>query len=88
MQKQSVWVLWLGSLAAWFLGSGWVATAGMVVFALLVVAHLAEFFMNYSLFQKAGGSMANHFVQTMIYGLFHWTPIKERIEAEGGDASN
>ncbi len=53
----------------------------MVVFGLLILAHLAEFFMNYSLFQKAGGSMANHFIQTMIYGLFHWTPIKERVAA-------
>lgn len=88
MKKQSVWVLWLGSLAAWLLGSGWIATAGMVVFGFLVVAHLAEFFMNYALFQKEGGSMANHFIQTMIYGLFHWTPIKERFEAENGDAAS
>ena len=84
MQKQSVWVLWIGSLAAYLLGSGWISTIGGGLFALLLIAHLVEFFMNYSLFQKAGGSMVNHFVQTMIYGLFHWTPIKE--EREGGSS--
>ena len=85
MQKQSVWLLWFGSLAALLLGSGWVATVGGWVFGLLLAAHFVEFLMNLSLFRRAGGSMVHHFVQTMIYGLFHWTPIKERLEA--GDAS-
>ena len=86
MQKQSVWVLWIGSLAAMLLGSGWVATAGQWVFGITLVAHLVEFVVFRSLFERAGGSMGHHFVQTMIYGLFHWTPIKERLEQEGGDA--
>ena len=81
--KQSVWVIWVGSLAAMFLGSGSVATLGTYVFWLTLLAHLVEFFMNRALFEKAGGSMGNHFVQTMIYGLFHWRPIKERLESGG-----
>jgi len=84
MQKQSVWLFWIGSLAAMIFASGWVATVGLVIFGLLFVAHLVEFFMNRSLFEREGGSMGHHFVQTMIYGLFHWTPIKERLEAEEG----
>ena len=87
MQKQSVWLLWVGSAAAAYLGSGWVAIAGQVVFGLLVVAHVVEFFMNLELFKREGGSMMNHFVQTLIYGLFHWTPIKERFEAEDASSS-
>lgn len=82
MQKQSVWVLWIGSLAAMLLGSGWIATIGQWAFGLTFVAHLVEFIVHRKLFERAGGSMRDHFVQTMIYGLFHWTPIKERLEAE------
>ena len=82
MQKQGVWVIWIGSLAAMFFGSGWIATVGEWAFGLTLVAHLVEFFLNRPLFEKAGGSMAHHFVQTMIYGLFHWTPIKKQLEAE------
>jgi hypothetical protein len=31
--------------------------------------------------QAAGGSMAHHFVQTLIYGLFHWKPLEDRAKA-------
>lgn len=82
MQKQSVWLLWIGSLAAMLFGSGWIATIGQWAFGLTFVAHIVEFILHRSLFQRAGGSMLHHFVQTLIYGLFHWTPIKERLEAE------
>lgn len=83
MAKQSVWLLWIGSLAAMVFGSGWIVTVGQWAFGLTFVAHAVEFVVNRSLFQRAGGSMLHHFVQTMIYGLFHWTPIKQRLESEG-----
>jgi hypothetical protein len=88
MQKQSVWVIWIGSLAAIFLGSGWVATAGMIAFWLTFGAHVVEFVIYRSLFERADGSMGHHFVQTMIYGLFHWTPIKQQLEAEGASSGD
>ncbi len=77
MQKQSVWLLWGGSLAAILFGSGWVETVGQGVFGLTFVAHVVEFLMNRSLFEESDGSMMHHFVQTMIYGMFHWLPIKQ-----------
>lgn len=80
--KNSVWIIWIGSLLSMLLGSGWVMTTGQIVFGLTFGAHLVEFFVNRSLFEKAGGSMGNHFVQTMIYGLFYWQPIKERLASE------
>ena len=83
MQKQSVWVLWFGAALAMFLGGGWIATAGKILFWLLIVAHLVEFIMKRDVFERAGGSMGHHFVQTMIYGLFHWKPVEEEL----GDAS-
>lgn len=82
MQKQGVFVLWIGSLAAWFLGGGWIATAGQIAFGLTFLAHLVEFVVKRSVFEKAGGSMGHHFVQTMIYGLFHWKPLEDALEAE------
>ena len=85
MQKQCVWIFWIGSVVAMVIGSGWIATAGRVVFGLLFVAHLVEFLVKRSVFERAGGSMGHHFVQTMIYGLFHWTPIEERLAAEEGE---
>jgi len=81
MQKQSVWIIWIGSIVAMTLGSGWVATAGMWTFGLTFLAHTAEFIMNLSLFKQAEGTMVHHFVQTMIYGLFHWMPIKKSLES-------
>ena len=81
--KYGVWILWVGSAAAISLGGSFVATAGKLVFGALVVAHLAEFVMKRSLFARAGGSMGHHFVQTLIYGFFHWKPIQDRLEGSG-----
>ena len=80
--KYSVWVIWIGGAAAILLGSGWVATAGHFAFWLTLVAHIVEFFVKRPLFEKVGGSMGNHFLQTLIYGLFHWKPLEEQLEAE------
>ena len=86
MQKQSVWVIWIGSLAAMWFGSGWVATIGQAAFGLTLIAHLVEFFVFRSLFERAEGTMGHHFVQTMIYGLFHWKPLEEQ-QAGAGEGS-
>ena len=80
--KYSVWVIWLGGAAAIMLGSGWVSTAGHFVFWLTLLAHVAEFFVKRPLFEKVGGSMGHHFLQTLIYGLFHWRPLEESLNAE------
>lgn len=82
--KQSVWVIWLGSMAAIFLGSGWVSTAGLAFFWLTLSAHVVEFLMKRHVMEAAGGSMGHHFVQTMIYGLFHWKPLEEAQAADQG----
>ena len=85
--KYGVWFVWIGGPAAMLFGSGGIATAGHIVFWLTLVAHLVEFAVHRSLFERAGGSMAHHFAQTMIYGLFHWTPIKQRLADEGAAES-
>ena len=85
--KQSVLVLWLVVIAGSIFGSGWIATISSVVFWLLVAVHLAEFFAKRSVLEKAGGSMGHHFVQVLIYGLFHWQPLEEAQQAAADDAS-
>ena len=82
MAKHSIWFVWIGSVAAMVFGTGWLATMGQWVFGLTLLAHIVEFIVLRSLFERAGGSMGHHFVQTLIYGLFHWTPIKQRLDSE------
>lgn len=77
--KYSVWAIWIGGLAAMFFGSGGVATAGHLVFWLTLVAHVVEFVVKRPLFERVGGSMGHHFVQTLIYGLFHWKPLEDGL---------
>jgi hypothetical protein len=77
--KYSVWAIWIGGLAAMTFGSGWVGTAGHLAFWLTLVAHVAEFVVKRPLFERVGGSMVHHFVQTLIYGLFHWKPIEDGL---------
>ena len=79
--KQSVWVIWIGGAAAILLGSGWVSTAGHVAVWLTLAAHLAEFVIKRPLFARVGGSLGQHFLQTMIYGLFYWKPLEESATA-------
>ncbi len=83
--KYSVWGLWIGSIAAILLGNGWVSTAGQVAFWLTLVAHLVEFAVKRSVMEAAGGSMGHHFVQTMIYGLFHWKPLEDAAQTSKAD---
>ena len=82
--KYSVWVIWLGGAAAIVFGSGWIQTAGHIAFWATLVAHVVEFFVKRPVMEAAGGSMGHHFVQTLIYGLFHWKPLEDA--AKGGDA--
>ena len=80
--KQGIWLIWIGSLGMIFLGSGWVATVGHVAFWLTLGAHVVECIVHLDLFRRAGGPLVHHIVQTLIYGLFHWRPIQERLAAD------
>jgi hypothetical protein len=75
--KYSVWLVWCGSVAAILLGAGWVSIAGHLALWLTLAAHFAEFLVKRDVMEKAGGSMAHHFLQTMLYGLFHWKPLED-----------
>ena len=73
---------WGGCLAAILFGHGAVASVASWILGLSLAVHVVEFFVNLPLFRRAGGSLAHHFVQTLIYGLFYWVPIKQRLDAQ------
>ncbi|MCH2173543.1 hypothetical protein MK489_22430 [Myxococcota bacterium] len=81
--KRSVWILYIGCVLAMVFFSGGLATAARWALGLVLAAHFVEFIVKREVMSKAGGSMAHHFVQTMIYGLFHWKPLEEEQNAEG-----
>jgi hypothetical protein len=79
--KQAVLVFWFVLLTASIFGSGWLATGARALFWGMALIHIVEFFAKKSVLEKAGGSLGNHFVQTLIYGLFHWKPLEEQQQA-------
>jgi hypothetical protein len=83
MNKNSVWILYIGCALAILLTDGVIATGAWWLIAILVVVHFAEFVLKRDVMTRAGGSMGNHFVQTMIYGFLHWKPLED---AQNGDS--
>ena len=81
-QKIAVLVAWV-LLGACVLieGDSWLLTIGRIGFWAMLIAHLVEFFAKRSVMEKAGGSMGHHFVQTLVFGLFHWSPLREAQQA-------
>ena len=80
--KNSVWILYFGCALLMLFTSGGLATVAKWVLILVFAAHFVEFVVKRDVMTKAGGSMGNHFVQTMIYGLFHWKPLEEQQNTE------
>lgn len=75
--KQGVLVLWIVLVVGSLFGSGTIASVASAVFWGMALVHVAEFFWKRSVLEKAGGSMGQHFVQVLIYGLFHWKPLED-----------
>ena len=84
--KQSVLVMWFAFVAGMVFGSGWVATGATWSFFGIAVIHCVEFVAKKSVMEQAGGSMGNHFFQTLIYGLFHWKPLEEQQAGAPADS--
>ena len=70
--KIAVLVLWAACLAAFFLPeSSALAVPGQRLFWGLVIVHAIECVVFLPRLRRAGGSLAHHLVQTMIFGVFH-----------------
>lgn len=85
--KQSVLVMWFLLLAGMLFGGDRIANLASYAFAGLVLVHVAEFFVKKSVLEKAGGSMGQHFLQTLIYGLFHWKPLEDQQAGEASEGT-
>ena len=82
MNKNSVWILYIACVLAILFTDGFLASAGRWLIVILAVVHFLEFIVKRDVMARAGGSMGNHFVQTMIYGFFHWKPLEDAQNSE------
>jgi len=70
--KNAVLILWAACIAAFFLPeTSALAVPGQRLFWGLVIVHAIECVVFLPKLRRAGGSLANHLVQTMIFGFFH-----------------
>ena len=82
VQKVVLCVLWVFALAAWTpLWQGPLASWLRWLVPLMAVAHVGEFFFFRGILERAGGSLAGHFVKTVLFGVLHISPLKARMEA-------
>lgn len=70
--------MWFVLLLGMLFGDGEVARIAGYAFGGIALVHVVEFLVKRSVLEKAGGSMGQHFLQTLIYGLFHWKPLEDQ----------
>jgi uncharacterized protein YhhL (DUF1145 family) len=85
--KVIVAVLWIASARAFFLPETvpWAST-GRLLFATLLVVHAIETVVFLPRLRAAGGSLAHHVIQTLLFGLLHAGPL--RGPAANGSAAS
>jgi hypothetical protein len=69
--KNLVIVLWIVCIACFFLPASGITLAGQRLFWGLVIVHAVECVVFLPKLRRAGGSLANHLAQTMVFGLFY-----------------
>ncbi len=79
-KKTGVIVLWIVLLSSFFVlpddsTGGWI---GRIAFFVTALAHIVEFFIYRPTLRRAEGSLGHHFVQVLIFGVFHY----QEVEAE------
>lgn len=57
------------------------SSIALLVVGLTLAAHVLEFVVFRGVFRQDGGSMGEHFGQTLLFGFFHIKDVKERVEA-------
>jgi uncharacterized protein YhhL (DUF1145 family) len=79
--KNIVIALWVASIAAFlFPATSTLALMGQRLFFGLLIVHAIECVVFLPKLRRAGGSLANHLAQTMVFGFLHAREI-------GGDAN-
>jgi uncharacterized protein YhhL (DUF1145 family) len=74
-------VVWVVLAVSFLLPAGPLVGALRLAFVLMLAAHAIEFLFFQRTLARLGGSMGHHFVQVLLYGLFHLQLAK----AEAGE---
>ena len=73
--------VWLFCASCFVVGTdSTLAWWGRITFYLMVAAHLGEFLVFRSVFEKAGGSMGSHAWQTLAFGFLHIQDVKKAAD--------
>ena len=83
--KMAINVLWVVLALSLVMPSGALATILHGLLALMLVAHVIEFAVFSRTLAKLGGSMGHHFVQVLLYGVFHIQLVKLEAEPAAAD---
>ena len=79
--KLVVGVIWAWSIACLLAPALPLASAGRAVFWILVVVHGIECAVFLPRLRGAGGSLANHLVQTFLFGFAHLSTLPKTAES-------
>lgn len=85
--KQSVLGMWFLLLLGMLFGSEAVARYSNYAFVGIALVHVVEFLLKKNVLAKAGGSLGQHFLQVMIYGIFHWKPLEDQQASATSEGS-
>ena len=69
--KAAVIALWIACVAAFFLPESTFTLWGQRLFWGLVIVHAIECVVFLPKLRRAGGSLGNHLLQTMLFGILH-----------------
>ena len=73
--------VWLFCASCFVVGTdSTLAYWGRITFFLMGIAHIGEFLVFRSVFEKAGGSMRSHAWQTLVFGFLHIQEAKEAVD--------
>lgn len=75
-------ILFIAALAA--AAGAWTGTLALdvgILGALVAVIHVIEVPVLWTLLRRAPGSLAVNIVQTLLFGAFHWLPLKRAARA-------
>ncbi len=82
--KVIVAVVWIAAARAFFLPetAPWAST-GRMLFGTLLAVHAVETLVFLPRLRAAGGSLAHHVIQTLLFGLLHVGPLRSDVTSPG-----
>lgn len=81
--RLAVLVLWIAASSGFLVSPSPLATAGRVLFGLLVIAHLAECVIFLPRLRRAPGSIGRHLALTFVFGIAHVRDLGRGPEGPG-----